>query len=173
MTSPLATSETSGPREPLRQVSAETLGAELAASVVARALRSGDAAAAFAAAHSLDAQRVRNELGYLFVFTMHFCIDTVVSDRLLSARVAGAFYDALWNREPWGASAAGVERRVLYYGDALNNPHPELGRGYWVGRALARGCNATHDVAVIEFGARIFVSQLEPILEFLRGVVIV
>jgi hypothetical protein len=58
------------------------------------------------------------------------------------------------------------------YQDALNNPHPEFGRGYGIGRAFARFCGATHDLPVIELGARAYVEQLPPILTLLRGVLV-
>jgi hypothetical protein len=158
---------------PATPTSAEMLGADLAASVIARALRSDESAASFARPLNLDAERVRSELAYLSIFTMHFCIDSVLGTSPVRAVVLRAFYDALWSREDWGPTASGIERRIREYGDAFDHPHPEYGRGYWTGRVFARLCGASHDVAVIELGARAYVSQLPPILTFLRSVAVV
>ncbi len=152
--------------------SADVLGADLAASVIARALRSGETAASLARPLNLDPERVRTELAYLSIFTMHFCIDSVFSGSPTCDVLLGAFYDALWSRDDWGATASGIERRIREYGDAFERPHPEYGRGYWTGRVFARLCGASHDVAVIELGAHAYVSQLPPILTFLRSVAV-
>jgi hypothetical protein len=161
-----------GEASPATTTSAGVLGADLAASVIARALRSGDSAASFAGPLNLDPERVRSELAYLSIFTMHFCIDSVFGGSPACGDVLRAFYDALWSRDDWGPTASGVERRIREYGGAFEHPHPEYGRGYWTGRVFARLCGASHDVAVIEFGARAYVSQLPPILTFLRSVTV-
>jgi len=154
-------------------VSPEVLGAELAASVIARALRMREPAALIADSMSLHRDRVQGELAYMAIFTMHFCIHTVLGEHPACPQVISAFYNGLWSRTDWGATAKGAERRVRRYGDAFNNPHPEYGRGYWTGRVFARLCGASHELAVIEFGARTFVTQLPPILSFLRTVTLV
>ena len=154
-------------------VSPEVLGAELAASVIARALRMREPAALIADSMSLHRDRVQGELAYMAIFTMHFCIHTVLGEHPACPHVISAFYNGLWSRTDWGATAKGAERRVRRYGDAFNNPHPEYGRGYWTGRVFARLCGASHELAVIEFGARTFVTQLPPILSFLRTVTLV
>jgi hypothetical protein len=162
------------PRQaPATPIAAEVLGAELAASVIARTLRMHDAAESVSAPMRLDVERVQTELGYLAVFTMHFCVDQVLGADPGCPRVLQAFYTALWSEKHWGPSRRGAERRVRRYGDAFNNPHPEYGRGYWTGRVFARLCGASHELAVIECGARAYVTQLPPILEFLRGISVV
>jgi hypothetical protein len=148
------------------------LGTDLAASIIARALCSGESAASFARPLNLDPERVRTELAYLSIFTMHFCIDSVFGSSPGCASVLRAFYDTLWSRDDWGPTPSGVERRIREYGDAFEHPHPEYGRGYWTGRVFARLCGASHDVAVIELGAGAYVSQLPPILAFLRSVAV-
>jgi hypothetical protein len=151
-------------------VSPDVLGAELAASVIARALRMREPAALIANSMSLHRDRVQGELAYMAIFTMHFCIHTALGEHPACPQVISAFYNGLWSRNDWGATPKGAERRVRRYGDAFNNPHPEYGRGYWTGRVFARLCGASHELAVIEFGARTFVTQLPPILSFLRTV---
>ena len=151
-------------------VSPDVLGAELAASVIARALRMREPAALIADSMSLHRDRVQGELAYMAIFTMHFCIHTALGEHPACPHVISAFYNGLWSRNDWGATPKGAERRVRRYGDAFNNPHPEYGRGYWTGRVFARLCGASHELAVIEFGARTFVTQLPPILSFLRTV---
>jgi hypothetical protein len=151
-------------------VSPDVLGAELAASVIARALRMREPAALVADSMSLHRDRVQGELAYMAVFTMHFCIHTALGEHRACPQVISAYYNGLWSRNDWGVTPKGAERRVRRYGDAFNNPHPEYGRGYWTGRVFARLCGASHELAVIEFGARTFVTQLPPILSFLRTV---
>jgi len=78
----------------------------------------------------------------------------------------------LWTGDSWRARPADLDARTPAYEEALNHPHPDYGRGYGVGRTFARLCGATHDLPVIEFGARAYVEQLPPILTLLRGVVV-
>jgi hypothetical protein len=61
-----------------------------------------------------------------------------------------------------------LRARAPEYRDALRHPHPEHGRPYSVGRAFARGCGCSHEIAAIEFGAIAYMSQLPPMLEGLR-----
>ena len=104
--------------------------------------------------HDLDAERVRVELAYLSIVTMHFCVGVALADRAQQTRVLAAFYRGLWSGSAWLASEPGLNERVPQYETALNNPHPDLGRGYGMGRVFARLCGASHDVPVIEVGAR-------------------
>ena len=157
----------------LNGIAAEALGAELARSVRERSGPPADGIVAFASAMSLNPERVQDELAYLSIVTMHFCIGAAIEDEPLRLRVAGGFYHTLWSGAPWRASAGGLETRTLEYETALNNPHPELGRAYGLGRGFARQCAAAQDVPVIEFGARAYVEQLSPILSLLRSVTIV
>ena len=154
-------------------IEARTLGAELARSVRARSGPPADGIVAFAAAMALDPERVQDELAYLAIVTMHFCIGAAVEDAAVRARVAAGFYLALWAGDPWRASMEGLESRTTDYESALNHPHPELGRAYGIGRGFARQLGAAQDVPVIEFGARAYLEQLSPILGLLRGLTIV
>lgn len=69
--------------------------------------------------------------------------------------------------------AGGLAARVRDYKDAFNHPPPELGRAYVIGRTFARHCHCTHEIAVIEFGARASMEQLAPRLGLLRSVALV
>jgi len=150
-------------------VSAERLGADLAASVVERTMLPGGGVQALAARLSLDPARVTRELGYLAVFTMRFCIGTVLGGDPALSRLLGAFYTALWSRDSWGPHASGMSRRAADYEDAFAPPHEDYGRAYPVGRVFARWCHARDDVAVIELGARAYVEQLPRVLDLLRS----
>jgi hypothetical protein len=150
-------------------VSAEVFGAELARSVIERTSRPGDGVHGLSERLSLDPARVGRELGYLSVFTMRFCIGATFEDDAARARVLEAFYAALWADPAWGPHASGLGRRAAEYEDAFNNPHPDYGRGYRIGRVFARRCRARDDVAVIELGARAYVEQLPSILGLLRA----
>ena len=153
-------------------ITADALGDELAGSVRQRAENVPERLADFVRAMSLDVERVRVELAYLSIVTMHFCVGVALADRTQQARVLGAFYHGLWSGSAWLASEAGLAERVPHYETALNNPHPDLGRGYGMGRVFARWCGASHDVSVIEVGAVAYVEQLPPILSLLRGVTV-
>lgn len=159
-------------RTPL-EVGAEALGAELARSVIGRFGQPGEGVSSFASSLSLETERVQDELAYLSIVTMQFCIGAVVEDPDLKARVTAAFYRTLWSDPPWRATVEGLTSRVLEYERALNNPHPQFGRPYGIGRAFARLCGAAHDVPVIELGARGYLDQLTPILGLLRSVTVV
>ena len=160
------------PGGPLPSISADALGAELARSVRVRAERRPRGVAEFAGAYSLDPDRVHAELTFLSIVTMQFCIGAGLPDHPRQRDVGVAYYAALWAGEPWRVDQAGLAARIGHYETALNNPDPSLGRAYGVGRAFARQCGASHDVAVIEFGARAYVEQLAPILDLLRGVAV-
>jgi hypothetical protein len=153
-------------------ISADALGEELARSVRQRTESVPERLADFATAMSLDAERVRVELAYVSIVTMHFCVGAAVADRAHRTQVLAAFYRGLWSGPAWRANEAGLTGRVPQYETALNNPHPDLGRGYGMGRVFARLCGASHDVPVIEFGALAYVEQLPPILTLLRGVTV-
>jgi hypothetical protein len=153
-------------------ITADALGGELARSVRQRAENVPERLADFVRTMSLDAERVRVELAYLSIVTMHFCVGVALNDRAQQARVLAAFYRTLWSGTPWPASESGLTERVQDYETVLNNPHPNLGRGYGMGRVFARLCGASHDVPVIEFGALAYVEQLPPILSLLRSVTV-
>ena len=133
-----------------------------------RALASRDLAATMAIDPGALAGR---KLAYLSIVTMHFCITAGLAADV-APRVLGSYYRALWTGDSWRARPADLDARTPAYEDALNHPHPDYGRGYGVGRTFARLCGATHDLPVIEFGARAYVEQLPPILTLLRGVVV-
>jgi hypothetical protein len=154
-------------------IDATALGAELARSVMGRFGEPGERTTGFAAAMALPVDRLQDELAYLTVVTMHFCIGAAIGDASARARVAAAFHGTLWSSAPWRATEDGLQARVLDYETAFNNPHPQMGRAYGVGRAFARWCGAAHDVPVIEYGARAYMEQLQPILELLNGVRVV
>jgi hypothetical protein len=153
-------------------ITADLLGAQLAQSVKTRAGQPPAGVAEFAASMAIDPERLQTELVYLAIVTMHFCIGATMTGDA-SARLLGAYYRGLWGGAQWRADAASLDARTPAYQDALNNPHPDFGRGYGIGRTFARLCGATHDVPVIEFGARAYVEQLPPILTLLRSVVVV
>jgi len=155
------------------EIDAAALGAGLARSVMGRFSAPSDTLAGFATAMSLQPDRLQEELAYLSIVTMHFCIGAVIEDPSARGRIAAAYYGTLWSAPPWRATEEGLLARVLDYESAINNPHPEFGRAYGVGRVFARWCAAAHDVPVIEFGARAYLDQLPPILGLLRDVVVV
>jgi hypothetical protein len=109
------------------------------------------------------------EIGYLSVFTIRFCVGVVIDDAPARGRVLDAFDAALWADRSWGGHASGLGRRAPEYEDAFDNPHPDFGRGYRIGRVFARRCHARDDVAVIELGARAYVEQLPGLLGLLRA----
>ena len=152
-------------------VNPEALGARLARSVRSRFESPGDGVRNFAQAMTLDFERVQSELAYLSIVTMHFCISTAFDADILG-RVLAAFYGELWRGVAWIATAEEFDARAEPYQSALKHPHPKLGRGYSVGRAFATLCGASHDLPVIEFGARAYVEQLPPILGLLRSVTV-
>jgi hypothetical protein len=153
------------------EITAEALGAELARSVKSRADMTSAGLAEFVVAMAIDPARLQAELAYLSIVVMHFCVGAALEGDVVS-RVLAAFYRELWTRGVWTGTPGELATRTPAYEDALNHPHPEFGRGYGIGRAFARFCGATHDVAVIEFGARAYVEQLPPILTLLRGVAV-
>jgi hypothetical protein len=153
------------------EITAEALGAQLAQSVKARAAMPGAGVTGFAATMAIDPERLRDELAYLSIVTMHFCVSAGLAPDV-APRVLAAYYRELWTRDAWRARSAELDARTPAYETALNYPHPDYGRGYGMGRAFARLCGATHDLPVIEFGARAYVEQLPPILTLLRGVVV-
>ena len=155
-----------------QEVSADRLGAALARSVIQRAEYDGDGVAGLARTMNLDLATVRAELAYLAIVTMHFCVRSVLENTAERDAVLAAFYHTLWAAPPWQAHASGYHHRVRDYSAALNDPHPELGRCYGLSRVFARLCGADRDVAVIEFGARVYAEQLPPVLGLLRGVTI-
>lgn len=152
---------------------ADALGAELARAVRARADIPGDSVAELARALSLDADRLQTELVYLSILTTQFALGVALGSGDAHTRAASAFERALWSSGAWRASATGLTARRREYRDAFNHPHPELGRGYVIGRTLARHCNCSHEVAAIEFGARVYMEQLASALGVLRSVTVV
>ena len=162
-----------GPAVAFSVASADVLGAELARAVMTQAETAGEGLAGFARTLSLDAHRLHVELTYLSILTTQFALGVALGAGESKARVATAFERALWSGAPWLASASGLRARRREYTDAFNHPHPELGRAYVVGRTFARYCGCSHDVAVIEFGARAYMEQLPPMLGLLRSVTLV
>lgn len=152
-------------------VAAGVFGAELARSVIERSALGAANVDAIAAGLSLDAGRVAEELAYVAIVTMHFCVGAALRESAADGPTLHAFYEALW-REPWVATREGLAARVREYEDAFNHPHPQYGRGYRIGQTFARHCGARHDVAVIELGARAYVEQLPPILDLLKRVAV-
>lgn len=161
------------PDPPISVTSADALGVELARGVKTRADAIGEGVAGFARALSLDADRLQVELIYLSILTTQFALSVALGAGESNARVGAAFERALWSGEPWRASAGGLVARLRDYRDAFNNPHPELGRAYVIGRTFARHCHCSHEIAVIEFGARAYMDQLPPMLGLLRSVSVV
>ena len=153
--------------------SADVLGAELARSVRTQAEAMSDGVAAFARSQSLDADRMHVELIYLSILTAQFALGVALGTGETHALVGASFERGLWSGAPWRASAAGLAARLREYKDAFNHPHPELGRAYVIGRTFARHCNCSHEVSVIEFGARAYMDQLPPMLGLLRSVTVV
>ena len=149
---------------------ADVLGAELARAVMTRADTPGEGVAGFSAALSLDADRLRVELIYLSILTTQFALGVALGAGESNARVTAAFERALWSGAPWRASASGLRARRREYKDAFDHPHPELGRAYVIGRTFARHCSCSHEIAVIEFGARAYMEHLAPMLGLLRSV---
>jgi hypothetical protein len=155
----------------LSVTTADVLGVELARGIRAQADAMSDGVAGFARSHSLDADRLHVELIYLSILTTQFALGVALGES--HARVGAAFERALWAADPWRASASGLAARLREYKDAFNHPHPEMGRAYVIGRTFARHCHCSHEVAVIEFGARAYMDQLPPILGLLRSVTVV
>ena len=109
-------------------------------------------------------------LAYLLVVTTAFCIDAGVGDQAVRAELQSAFRGEALSSTPLGLTDRGLRTRSRAYRDALAHPHPELGRAYSVGRVFARYCDASHEVAVIEFAARTYMAQLPAMLASLRRV---
>ena len=74
---------------------------------------------------------------------------------------------------PLAITPRGLRVRMRDYRDALQHPHPEFGRAYSVGRVFARYCDASRELAVLEFAAHTYMGQLPVMLARLRGVRIV
>ena len=152
---------------------ADVLGVELARSLRTRAEGMSDGVASFARSQSLDVDRVHVELIYLSILTTQFAMGVAFGAGESHTQLGASFERALWSGAPWRASAAGLAARLREYKDAFNRPHPELGRAYVIGKTFARHCNSSHEVAVIEFGARAYMDQLPAILGLLRSVTVV
>ena len=75
----------------LIEIGAEALGAELAHSVKARAAMPGAGITGFAATMAIDPERLQDELAYLSIVTMHFCVSAGlapdVTPRVLGLRL--------------------------------------------------------------------------------------
>lgn len=155
---------------PALPVPAAQLGAELARAVATRAATTVGDVQRFARAMSLDEARAREELAYLSVMTTEFCVAAAVVDDGAQARVLDGFARALLSAPPAGLTAEGLQARACEYRDALAHPHPDYGRAWTVGRAFARRCGSSHELAVIEFGAQAYMAQLPPMLGLLKSV---
>jgi hypothetical protein len=68
-------------------ITADALGEELARSVRQRAENVPESLADFVRTMNLDAGRVRVELAYLSIVTMHFCVGVALADRTQQTRV--------------------------------------------------------------------------------------
>src|SRR4029078_2884624 len=143
-------------------------GVELARRVKARADLPGAGVTGFATTMAIDPERLQDELAYLSICPMIFCVSAGRAPDV-APRVLGSYYRALWTGDSWRGRLADLGARTPAYEDALKHPHSGYGRAYGVGRRVARLCGATHDLPVIEFGARAYVEQLPPILTLLRG----
>ena len=148
---------------------AATLAGMLAGTLVTRLESSGADVDALARAMSLDVSRVRVELSYLLVVTTQFCIAAAV-DEEAQALLQSEFASAALAARPLALTPRGLRVRMREYRDALQHPHPELGRAYSVGRVFARFCDAARELAVIEFAAHTYMAQLPPMLGRLREV---
>jgi hypothetical protein len=157
----------------LSVAAADVLGVELARAVLTQAETPGEGVAGFSTSLSLDGERLHVELIYLSILTTQFALSVALGAGESTARVIATFERALWAGAPWRASASGLEDRRREYIDAFNHPHPQLGRAYVIGRTFARYCGCSHEVAVIEFGARAYMGQLAPMLRLLRSVTLV
>jgi len=149
---------------------AEALGVELARGLRTRAEVPGEGVTGFAKALSLDQDRLQVELVYLSIVTSQFALGVALGTDESSACVGAALERALWYGPPWRASAGGLTARLREYRDAFNHPHPELGRAYVIGRTFARHCHCSHEIAVIEFGARAYMDQLSLTIALLKSV---
>jgi hypothetical protein len=151
---------------------AADLAADLAWALATRVHSTTDDVNALVRAMSLDPTRVAVEYAYLLIVITQFCIDAGVDAAHGRAALAKAFESAARAVASLRASERGIQLRRHAYGDALANPHPEFGRAYSVGRVFARYCDASHEVAVIDFGARTYMEQLPPMLGRLRSVTV-
>ena len=149
---------------------AANLASDLARALATRVHSTAADVNALVRSMSLDPARVGAEYAYLLIVITQFCIDAGVADPPARAALTGAFASAVQSVATLRASERGIHLRRHAYGDALSNPHPEFGRAYSVGRVFARYCDASHEVAVIAFGARVYMEQLPPMLVRLRGV---
>lgn len=164
MTERLEHSPSSPPSEP-----AATLAGSLAASLATHLESSRPEIDGLARAMSLDRTRVHAELAYLLVVTTQFCIGAAV-DEDAEPRLQAAFESAALAAAALAITPRGLRVRVREYRDALQHPHPEFGRPYSVGRVFARYCDASRELAVIEFAASTYMAQLPPTLARLRAV---
>jgi hypothetical protein len=151
---------------------AAALAAFLAGTLVTRLESSRADVDALAQAMSLDQARVRTELSYLLVATTQFCIAAAI-DAEAEPRLQAAFAQAALAAKRLAITPRGLRVRMRDYRDALQHPHPEFGRAYSVGRVFARYCDASRELAVLEFAAQTYMAQLPPMLARLRGVNVV
>jgi hypothetical protein len=152
---------------------AADLAADLASALATRVYSTADAVQTLVRSMSLDPTRVAAEYAYLLIVITQFCIDAGVNHPHARAAVDRAFESAVQSVAALRASERGIRLRRHAYGEALSNPHPEFGRAYSVGRVFARYCDASLEVAVIDFGARTYMEQLPPMLGRLRSVTVV
>ena len=152
---------------------AADLAADLASALATRVHSTADEVQTLVRTMSLDPVRVAAEYAYLLIVVTQFCIDAGVDEPQPRTALGRAFKSAVQSAAALRASARGIELRRHAYGDALSNPHPEFGRAYSVGRVFARYCDASLEVAVIDFGMRTYMDQLPPMLGRLRSVTVV
>ena len=158
------------PNPIVSEATPEALGDELARSLRTRAEVMSEGVTAFAKTLSLDPDRLQVELVYLSIVTTQFAMGVALGTDESCARVGAALERALWSGPPWRATANGLTARLRDYRDAFNHPHPELGRAYVIGRTFARHCHCSHEIAVIEYGARAYMDQLPLMIALLRSV---
>lgn len=153
------------------RVTPEQFGADLCDDFVIGALQGasgrGDETAQLARQLEIDEGVFRQEEFYLQVFLMEFVTQMTLRDVPTRKAVLDAFYDRL--RERKGAEGVREQLAVRFddYLAAVKNPHPELGRGWSIGKAFAKLCKAEDDAAVIMVGSRFYEATLN-LAEFIR-----
>ena len=79
-----------------------------------------------------------------------------------------AFQNQIQKRLARRAAHVCLVDRLPYYAVAADEPHPDLGRAYSLGKLFAKFCNRPDDPRVVMFGSTIYgnvVSVFPPILQ--------
>ena len=116
---------------------------------------------------TIDKDVLQKELSYLQVFLIDFMTQMTLNDVPTRKAVLGAFYERL--RENTDAVDAHLASRFDDYLVAANSPHPELGRGWSIGKAFAKLCKAEDHALVIHVGARFHHAAALTLAEFIRS----